>query len=197
MRLLTLVLVLCAATPAAAQITGEPVSPYPDPAKFRRGLYSEAEVGAALFLGDARAPLGPGPAFGVRLGYDLLRWAAVQVHGFGSTHATSFRGRPQSGQLLQLYQVAGELKVTARWSQWAVLAFGGAGMGRLSTNLLGTTGLTDADVRATFLVIGGAGVDYHTMSRHFSFGFTPTFVRLTRVRAPGAILATAHVRYTF
>jgi hypothetical protein len=122
---------------------------------------------------------------------------ALQVHAAGSTHTTSFRDTPQSGQLLQLYQGTAELKLTVRVRQFAFAALGGAGVGRLSSNLLGTTGLTDPDVQNTLVILGGLGADYHTMSRHFSFGLGAGFAKYQRLHTTGAISATGYVRYTF
>jgi hypothetical protein len=190
-------LLLAPAGAAFAQITNEPVSPYPDPDKFARGIYGEAEIGTLVFIGDAGSSLGPGAVVGARLGYDLLRWVAIQVHAVGSTHTTSFPGMPQGGQLLQLYQGSAELKLSVRFGRVAVSATGGAGVGRLSTNLLGTTGLTDPDVQNTLVTLGGLGADYHTMSRHFCFGLSGTFAKYQRLHTTGAIAATAYVRYNF
>jgi hypothetical protein len=195
--LIALGLALLAPAAAFAQITNEPVSPYPDPDKFARGIYSEAEIGTLVFIGDAGSSLGPGAMVGARLGYDLFKWAALQVHAVGSTHTTSFPGLPQSGQLLQLYQGSAELKLSVRFGRVAISATGGAGVGRLSTNLLGTTGLTEPDVQNTLVTLGGLGADYHTMSRHFCFGLSGGFAKYQRLHTTGAISATTYVRYTF
>lgn len=186
-----------AAAPARAQITQEPTAPYPDPDKFARGLYSEAEVGTLIFLGDARGPLGPGAALGARFGCDFTSWVALQVHAFGSTHTTSFANLPQSGELLQIYQATAELKLTVRFGQLSLAAFGGAGYARLSTNLLGTAGLTGPDVRVSPVVLAGLGIDYHLLTRHFSFGASATFDKYQRLFTTGAVAGTGYIRYTF
>jgi hypothetical protein len=185
------------AGPAAAQITAEPINPHPDPSKFKRGLYGEAELGTMIFIGEAGSQLGPGAALGARLGYDLLPFAAVQLHAFGSTHTTRFDGTPQGGQLLQLYQGTAEGKLGMRFGQFGVAAIGGAGLARLSTNLLGTTGLTAPDVKNTLVFLGGLSADYHTQSRHFSFGLNGSFSKYQKLLTTGAITATACARYTF
>ena len=192
-----LVVVAALSAPARAQVMGEPVDPRPDPSKFSRGLYAEAEAGAQVFLGEARRPLGPGVAIGVRLGYELLRWVAVQVHALAATHETDFGTGPQSDQLLQTLQGTGELKLAIPLGQWSAFAFGGGGMARLSTNLLGTAGLTDPDVRHSVMYGGGAGADYHTRSRHFSFGLNAAFWKLPRLNTTGAATGTVYLRYTF
>jgi hypothetical protein len=183
--------------PARAQVMGEPVDPYPDPHKFARGLYGDAEAGALVFLGGAEKSLGTGMAVGARFGFAIFEWAAIQIHGAGSTHLTRFRDRPQDGQLLQIYQGTAELKLALPLGQWSFAAFGGGGLARLSSNLLGTTGLTGPNLVTSPVLTGGAGVDYHTRSRHFSFGLTLAFVKLSDVRTTGAIASAAYVRYTF
>jgi hypothetical protein len=195
--LIALSLLLLPAGAAFAQVTNEPVSPHPDPDKFARGIYGEAEVGTLVFIGEAGSSLGAGAVVGARLGYDVFRWVALQVHAVGSTHTTSFPGMPQTGQILQLYQGSAELKLSLRFGRVAVSATGGAGLGRLSTNLLGTTGLTEPDVQNTLVTLGGLGADYHTMSRHFAFGLAGGFAKYQRLHTTGAISATAYVRYTF
>jgi hypothetical protein len=193
----TLALLLLLPAGAHAQVTNEPVSPYPDPAKFARGLYGEAEVGTLVFVGESGGTVGPGAVIGARFGYDFFRWVALQLHAAGSTHITSFRDMPQTGQILQLYQGTAELKLSVRFGQVAVAAWGGGGLARLSSNLLGTTGITDPDVQNTPVFLGGLGADYHTMSRHFSFGLGSGFAKYQKVRITGAVSVTAFVRYTF
>lgn len=185
------------ARPAGAQITREPREPFPDPSKFAKGIYADAEIGSMFFLGDAAGPLGAGVAFGARLGYDLFRWAAIQVHAVGSTHRTDFATGPQSGQLIQFYQATAELKLAIPISQFAIFAHGGAGFGHLSTNLLETAGLTGADAQTGLVFAGGGGLDYHTLTRHFSLGLAGTFSRFQPMKAPGGVLITTYLRYTF
>jgi hypothetical protein len=195
-RALVACLLLLVASPASAQVIGEPANPYPDPAKFARGLYVDAEAGAAMFLGQADG-ICPGAAMGLRFGYEVFRWAAVQLHGFGSSHATDFPGLPQTAQLLQLLQGTAELKLSVPLRQWSISGVAGVGMGRFSTNLLGTTNLAPPGARLTPLYGGGLGVDYHTASRHFSFGLHTTFTKLTRIRTTGVIGSALYLRYTF
>jgi hypothetical protein len=190
-------LLLAAAVPARAQVMGEPEDPYPDPDKFARGLYVEADLGAVLFLGEARKPLGPGAALGARVGVDLTRWLAFQARGHLSSHQTDFAAGPQSDQLLQIMAASAEVKISVPLGQWIPFAFGGGGFGRLSTNLLGTTGLTAPDLRHLLLIGGGGGIDYHPRSRHFTFGLEGGFTRMARLRSPGLLGVTTHLRYTF
>jgi hypothetical protein len=185
------------AHPAAAQITDEPISPYPDPKLFARGWFAAGEVGAAIPLGQARRAIHGGPSFGVRAGYEFARWAALQVHGAGSTHEVAVAGQPQVGQLLQIAQITGELRLAVPLGAWAITAQGGAGRARLSSNVLGTAGLTDPAVRATLIYGGNLGVDYHSRSRHFSGGLVAGLDKLQRVDTTGFINVAFYLRYTF
>jgi hypothetical protein len=45
-------------------------------------------------------------------------------------------------------------------------------------------------------MLGGLGLDYHTLSRHFSFGIVASFAKYVAVYTIGAVATTAYVRYT-
>jgi opacity protein-like surface antigen len=196
---------------AAAQVTDEP-NPviFPDPTKFARGLYTEGELGGVAFFGKAGARIAPGFAVGARLGYDLTGWLAVQVHALGSTHETTVAGFPQDGQLLQLYQGTVEAKATLRFGQTSIFADGGLGAARLSSNILSTIPVAPAAVcpdatagqclthfRTGFTAGGGAGFDYHSLSRHFSVGLHAGFYWLRDISESEDLIVTSYLRYTF
>jgi hypothetical protein len=180
---------------ARAQVTAEPSAVvFPDPAKFAHGLYTEGEVGAVAFFGPAGADVAPGFAVGTRIGYDLFRWLAVQAHFLGSTH--SIRGdTPQAGQLLQTYQAVAEGKLTLRFGQTSLFAEGGAGLERLSTNILYTLGIER--YRIGFQAGGGGGFDYHSLSRHFSVGLRADYFWLREISGSQDLTVTTYLRYTF
>jgi hypothetical protein len=186
------------ATPLDSTPPADP-SPLPDPRRFHRGLYADAEAGSVVFLGAARDRIGPGVAFGLRVGYDLLRFVGVQVFAGGSSHALSPGDGPSAGQLLQLYLAGAELELRLPIGRLAIVGRGRGGLVALSTNILGTSGLalTDPEVRSTPFFGGGLGLDFHTLSRHFSFGLHTSFVKLQKLKAPGAVTAGLDVRYTF
>jgi hypothetical protein len=180
---------------AQAQVTAEPSAIiFPDPAKFARGLYTEGEVGAVAFFGRAGADIAPGFAVGSRVGFDLFRWLAVQAHFLGSTHSIR-GGSPQSGQLLQTYQAIAEGKLTLRFGQTSLFAEGGAGLERLSTNVLYTLMLER--YRIGFTAGGGGGFDYHSLSRHFSVGLRGDFFWLREISGSRDLMVTTYLRYTF
>jgi hypothetical protein len=153
-------------------------------------------LGAFALLGKGDA-VGIGPAISGRVGYDVFRLLALQLHVAGSTHRTDFGAAPQTGQLLQIYQTTAEIKVTIPVHQVSVHAFGGAGFTFLSTNILATTGLTEASKTSSVMYAAGLGLDYHLLSRHFSFGIDATFAKVRGIKTAGGLLSTVYTRYAF
>ena len=186
---------LLGSAPAGAQVTSEPSAViFPDPAKFARGFYTEGEVGAVTFFGPASDVVAPGFAVGARFGYDIFRFFALQLHALGSTHQTK-GDTPFSGQLLQTYQGMVEGKLTIRFVQLSIFAEGGVGAARMSTNLLYALGY--ARYRTGLTAGGSAGIDYHSLSRHFSIGLRAGYFMLFDVSSSQDLITTAYLRYTF
>jgi hypothetical protein len=182
---------------ARAQVTKEPdVAIFPDPNKFAHGLYTEGELGAVAFFGPAGDNVAPGFAIGARLGYDVFRFFAVQVHGLGSTHLTKAGDHPQGDQLIQTYQGTVEGKLTLRFGQVSLFGEGGVGVTRLSTNILYVLGV-EQQYRTGLTAGGGGGVDYHSLSRHFSIGLRGEYYWLRDLSSSKALIATTYLRYTF
>jgi hypothetical protein len=182
---------------ARAQVTKEPdVAIFPDPNKFAHGLYTEGELGAVAFFGPAGDNVAPGFAIGARLGYDVFRFFAVQLHGLGSTHLTKAGDHPQGDQLIQTYQGTVEGKLTLRFGQVSLFGEGGVGVTRLSTNLLYVLGV-EQQYRTGLTAGGGGGVDYHSLSRHFSIGLRGEYYWLRDLSSSKALIATTYLRYTF
>jgi len=187
---------LGAASAARAQVTEAPKATlFPDPTKFAYGIYTQGDVGAVTVLGQAGSHLGPGAAIGVAAGYDITRWLAIEVRGLGSSHVTDFPNAPQDGQLLQLYHLLGALKLSYRRQRLIVSLDAAAGLVLTSTNVLETAGLNDKRTAPAFG--GGLGADYHTLSRHFSFGAHAGFLQIPGLAKSQALTTTACVRYAF
>ncbi len=187
---------LTSISPASAQVTDAPKPElFPDPTKFAYGLYTQGELGAVTVLGPAGSALRPGWGVGLAVGYDLTRWLAVEARGLGSTHVTRFPNMPQDGELLQLYQLSGAMKLSFRYRYVALSADGGAGLLRTSTNILTTVNLNDK--RTSLAFGGGLTAEYHTLSRHFSFGVRGSFFQLPSVGQSHALVTTATMRYAF
>jgi hypothetical protein len=190
-------LLAMASPPARAQVTEAPKAElFPDPSKFAYGLYTEGNLGAVVVLGAAGSHLRPGWGLGLKVGYDLTKWLAVEARGMGSTHVTDFPDAPQDGELMQLYHLSGALKLSLRYRYLAVSIDGGAGIVRTSTNILTTVpGLGDRQISLAYG--GGLSVEYHTLSRHFAFGVHVAFFQIPTIGQSHTLLSTALMRYTF
>lgn len=188
---------LAGASVARAQVTAEPTSAvvFPDPSKFAHGLYTEGELGAVAFFGKAGEVVSPGFAIGAHLGYDVFRWLALQARFLGSTHQIA-DGNVLAGQLLQTYQATIEGKLTWRFGQTSIFGEGGVGLARLSTNALYAL-MVEPRYRVGFTAGGGAGADYHSLSRHFSIGVRGDYLLMTNLSGSQELMATTYLRYTF
>jgi hypothetical protein len=185
-----------AAAPAHAQVTQAPKAEVaPDPSKFATGLYTGGEVGAVAMFGPVGPHRRPGFGLGLVVGYDFFRWLSIEARGLGSTHVTSFTDAPQDGEIIQLYHATLGLKVTIPIRQLAIAASGGAGLVHTSTNVLASAGFNEA--RTSLAAGGGLALDYHPLSRHFSFGVRAGYLYLFKIAASSEIVATACLRYVF
>jgi hypothetical protein len=182
---------------ASAQIVAEPADPYPNPEHFARGLFLQGEAGVVIPLGVAHDSLSSGPALGLRAGYEFARWVALQAELSGSTHTVDVPQGPPTAQLLQITHVMAELRLAVPIGAWSIFAQGGGGRARLSTNVLGTTGLTAPGVHVSLIYGASGGVDYHTRSRHFSCGLSSGFAQLPAIATTGAVTTSLYLRHSF
>jgi hypothetical protein len=183
------------AGPARAQVIAEPAPPpFPDPKKFARGFFAEGDLGAAVFLGRAGRYASPGVMMGARLGYDLFRWLAVQAHVVGVS-ANANLPPPTVGQTFQTYVFAGEARFGLQLRRFQLFAEGGGGAVMLSNNILDAVGVSHGS-RASFAVVAGGGLDYHTLNRHFSFGLGADYVWMGQFTNAHALTVDGYLRYT-
>ena len=180
---------------AEAQVIAEPAPPpFPDPKKFAKGPFASGEIGTLVYLGRAGKYADPGVAFGVRLGYDLFRWLDVQAHVMGASSDAN-TPPPTFGQSFQTYLYAGEVRLKLQLRRFQLFAEGGAAAAQVSTNVLDEVGVTHG-THVTFAAIGGAGLDYHTLNRHFSVGLGGDYLWLASFSGGHALSLDVYLRYT-
>jgi hypothetical protein len=192
---LTMTGTMMTATRARAQVIAEPAPPpWPDPKKFAKGPFASGELGALVYLGRAGKYTAPGIAFGLRLGYDIARWLAVQAHVLGASSDAN-TPPPTFGQSFQTYVYGGEVRLSVQMHRFALFAEGGAALAQISSNVLDQVNVTHGS-HFTFAVIGGAGLDYHTLNRHFSVGLGADYAWLASFTGGHALSIDAYLRYT-
>jgi hypothetical protein len=186
---------LLASHHAHAQVIAEPAPPkFPDPKKFAKGFFAQGELGALVYLGRTGENVGAGTHFGVRLGYDIFRWLAVQLHVAGASSEATLPP-PTTGQSIQTYLYLAEARGKVQIRRVALFAQAGAGFSQLSSNILDQVGITTGSL-FSFAVIAGGGIDYHTLNRHFSFGLNVDYIWMQTFDSTHALTATAYLRYT-
>ncbi len=193
--LMLLVTPMLPARSAHAQVIAEPAPPpWPDPKKFAKGPFASGVVGALVYVGRAGKYVDPGVSFGVRLGYDLVRWLDVQAHVLGASSDAS-TPPPTFGQSFQTYLYAGEVRLKLQLHRFQLFAEGGAALAQVSTNVLEQVGVTHGN-HFSLAVVAGGGLDYHTLNRHFSVGLGADYVWLQAFSGGHALSADVYLRYT-
>ena len=183
---------MAVAAPAArAQVTAEPSAgrlPRPGQVRARplhRGRDRRAWPSSAR---RAAARSRPGFAIGARVGYDLTRWLAVQAHVLGSTHQTSPAACRSTASCCRPTRRRVEGKLTYRFGQTSIFAEGGVGAGApVDQPALRRWGVEPHVPAPGLTAGGGGGIDYHSLSRHFSIGVRGELLLAARhQRQPGA-----------
>jgi hypothetical protein len=171
----------------------------PSRALYSRGLFLEAQLGGATFVGDARDVSRGGPRFAIALGYELARWFALLVELEGSMHQTSNRPPPSHTSFELLMGTVGarfSLPIDARSALFASALFG---LAFTTRDVL--RGLDFRDSHNPGIAYGGElGYDFHLPARHHSLGVLAGARQLPQVAQRDftlAIHATAYLRYVF
>ena len=192
---LTLFAVVTVGAPARAQVISETAPPpFPDPKKFSRGFYAQGDLGALAFVGRTGRYAGPGGLYGVRLGYDILRWLSVQGHVMGSSGQVNLPG-PTNGQAYETLIYSGEVHLQAQIRRIGLFAEGGVGAAQIPTNVLDEAGVTGGH-HFSLAVIGGGGIEVHTLNRHFAFGASVDYIWMQKFDNSNALSAQAFIKYT-
>ncbi len=178
---------------ARAQVVTEQAPPkFPDPKKFSKGFFATGELGATTYFGKLGRAASPGISFGMRAGYDILRYLAIEIRVSGqSSSATT--PPPVTGQTFQLFLYGGDVRVTLPIRQVSLSLEGGAALGQLSSNVLAPIGITR---KLGLVALGGVVIDYHTLNRHFSFGLAADYLYLHQFGQAHGLQTVAYLRYT-
>ncbi len=161
---------------------------------FARGIFTEGHIGATVFLGDTGKVTRPGPAFALRLGYDLFSWLSLYAHAQGSFHEATPPPPPEN-QHFQSYVTGAGLRLQLSIGRLGIFAHGSSGLLFFSSNVLDRTGITTPQVRSTFAFGGGGGLDWHTWNRHYSFGLTADYLLGPSLANTSALTTTLYLRY--
>jgi hypothetical protein len=128
-----------------------------------------------------------------KIGYDLFRWVALQGHLAGASTDAQVPP-PTVGQTFQSYYFLAEARFQIPIRRFAIFGEGGGGVGLFSNNVLDQVRVTNGG-RVTVAVVGGGGLDYHTLNRHFSVGLDVDYMWLANFTNSHAMTFCAYMRY--
>lgn len=184
MRRLLAAAVFLLAVPAAAD---RPAS---------RGPYAEIGLGATGFLGAMAGEAAIGPGAALRVGLDAFPFLSLGGRIELASHRATVPPPPED-QYVQLYQLAGDARLTARVGALALFADGGLGVAVVSTNVFDKVGVTEPGERATLAFAAGGGLEYQLMNRHYALGVAAQWSLLPGFEAAQAVAGRAFLRYTY
>lgn len=167
---------------------------FPDPRKFSRGFFVEASVGPLVSIGPTARVLSTGFSLSARVGYEIRRWIAFQLHGTGALRR--YDDGVLRRELLGEGIYTGEIRLGVPFRRFMIAVHGGAGVDHLSNNLLQVADIAPDNRRLSFAWDAGLSFDVHSLNRHNSGGFVATFVGTPTLQNSGALMLQAYFRYT-
>jgi hypothetical protein len=160
------------------------------------GWFAEGGLGAVAFLPKASSDAQLGPSLNLRIGRDLFSWLSVGIDLAASSHEATVPPPPE-GEWFQLYRGCGDARISASLSRVALFLEGGAGIARISSNVLGRVMITDPGESFSIAFQAGGGVEYQLENRHYAIGLAADGFLLPQFDAIRAIDARLYLRYTY
>lgn len=167
---------------------------FPDPKKFSRGFFVEAGIGPGIPIGPTAEVLSVGVSLGLRTGYEIRRWVALQLHANGTL--SRYDDGVLRRELLQQFVYTGELRFAVPIRRFLIAAQGGAGMYQLTNNLLQVAGIAEDNRRIGVAWDASLAFDVHSLNRHISGGLVATFVGMPALDNAGMLVLHVVLRYT-
>jgi hypothetical protein len=158
-------------------------------------FYSEADLGATIFVGSAGAYADPGPAFGARVGLGVTSWLDLGGLVSGSAHAANVPA-PAVGQYFQLYHTGFDMRTTGRVGRVGLFAEGGGGWAFFSTNILDSVDVTKPYRHDGPYLAAGGGLEYSTENPRFAFGLGGDFALYPELGSLQTVSVRVYFRYT-
>jgi len=158
-------------------------------------FYSEADLGAMVFIGPGADFADPGPAFGGRMGLGIFSWLSIGGFVAASTHQAEVPG-PSVGQYFQLYQTGGDLRIRVRAGKIGIFAEGGGGWAWISTNILDGVAVTSPDQHNGPYLTAGGGLEYSTENPRYAIGLAGDFTTFPQFGALESVSVRLYLRYT-
>lgn len=176
----------------------------PPPPPRKTGFVVESSVGVLGQLGDLKHVSPAAPWFGVRFGYEALRWLMVFAEADLFIADTSYAHQPPPPRSYAFWNVGAGLRFTVRpIDRFGIYLQASLGGGRATEDVLEIYGYTHAD-ELGFYQSGELGLEWYQVSPHLALAlhggvraYPVTLKRERDTMAPLTWLSGVGLRYTF
>lgn len=214
--LLTSSVVFAQAAPAPAAAASGSDRAKPEIREIEKGTYAQANIGAAIFLGDFAGAVSPGTALALSIGHDFVDQETTSMafeFDFiqGIHNGVNYQQQTDVGPYvegdLRTYTLVGLLE----WSYYPARRVGiglraGGGMmtspllmdeGAYHEEVLGEWGIADPGYHGVWHIVGMGGpcIEYYTKLNHFSVGLNADVTYA--IDFDLGMNVTAALKYTF
>jgi len=186
-------LATAAATLALAALSAAPAAARPIAA---HGIFTEAGIGAAGFIGQKSEYSAVGPTIDLRGGYDLFSWLSVGLHLGAETHEATVPPPPE-GEYYQLYVGQADGRLGFRVGRIGLFVDGGLGFAYISSNILAKVAILDPDERLSPVLSAGSGLEYQLENRHYAFGLAGQWWLMPGFAELQGFTSRVYLRYTY
>ncbi len=192
------------AMPKSQSDSSDDQSDAPPPPPRRKGFVLESSVGVLGQLGDLKHIAPAAPWFGLRFGYEPLRWLMVFAESDLFISDTSYAAQPPPPRTFAFWNAGGGLRFTIRpLDILGVYLQASGGVGRATDDVLEIYGYPDADKVGLY---GSAelGVEWYQVNPHLALAlhggaraYPTTLKREFDTKPPLTWLSGIALRYTF
>ncbi len=176
----------------------------PPPPPRKKGFVLESSLGVMGQLGRMKNIAPNAPWFGVRFGYEPLRWLMVFAESDLFVASTSFAHPPPPPRSFAFWSFGGGLRLTVKpTDRVGIFLQGSLGAGRATEDVLELYGYPDAEKLGLYQS-GELGVEWYQVNPHLALvlhggvrNYASNLKRELDSKAALTFLAAAGLRYTF
>jgi hypothetical protein len=184
--------------------TGDDDAEAPPPPPRKKGFVLESSLGLMGQIGRLKNITPNAPWFGVRFGYEPLRWLMVFAESDLFVASTSYAHPPPPPRSFAFWSVGGGLRVTLKpTDRVGVFLQGSAGVGRATDDVLELYGYQHAEELGLYESVE-LGVEWYQINPHLALvlhggvrNYARNLKRELDNKPPMTFLTAAGLRYTF
>jgi hypothetical protein len=176
----------------------------PPPPPRKHGFVLESSMGVLGQIGHLKNIIPNAPWFGLRFGYEPLRWVMVFVESDLFVASTSYAHQPPPPRSFAVWNAGAGLRLTLKpTDRVGIYVQGSAGVGRATEDVLELYGYQHAEELGLYMS-GEVGVEWYQVNPHLALAlhggvrdYPRALKRERDSQPPLAWLSGAGLRYTF